>query len=190
MRKFFILLLLFLPLPVVAHNVVGGVYAVGDMIEGEVGFSDGKMAQAGTLVIVTDAKGNKLGETLIKEEGGFAFKAAKRIDHYFKIDMGSGHIFKTVLPLDELPESLDDNSSVAQYITEQPSGSTMKATTNSELQQIIEQAVAKQIKPLRKELKLYKEKASLQDVLGGVGYIFGLCGVAIWLRQRKLKARG
>ena len=50
---------------------------------------------------------------------------------------------------------------------------------------MIEKAVAKQVKPLRKELRAYQEKAGLQDVLGGIGYIFGLCGIGMWWRQRK-----
>ncbi|KZZ53100.1 hypothetical protein A3761_02835 [Oleiphilus sp. HI0123] len=54
----------------------------------------------------------------------------------------------------------------------------------NDLQALIEKAVAKQIKPLRKELNAYKEKASFRDALGGIGYIFGLCGIGIWLTQR------
>lgn len=56
-----------------------------------------------------------------------------------------------------------------------------------ELQAMIEQAVARQVKPLRQELAAYKEKAGFQDILGGIGYIFGLCGLGIWWQQRKQK---
>ena len=178
-----------------AHNIVGGVYAVGTLIEGEVGFSDGEMGQAGAHVGITDAQGNKLGEVKVEEEGLFSFTATRRIDHHFSINLGSGHVLNTVLPADELPDSLAAQSATAE------SGTVVEATAapyapalsgaggaelQHELQQMIERSVAKQVKPLRKELQAYKEKASLQDVLGGIGYIFGLCGIGIWLRQRKL----
>lgn len=95
-----------------------------------------------------------------------------------------------MLPADELPESLVGGDGAATKITAAvSSGSASAVALNgvdaAVLQQMIERSVSKQIKPLRKELQAYKEKASLQDVLGGIGYIFGLCGIGIWLRQRK-----
>jgi len=191
MRKALLVLLALLANPAFAHNIVGGVYAIGSLIEGEVGFSDGIMGQAGVPVIITDANGNKLGEVKVEEEGLFSFEATSRIDHHFSIDLGSGHVLKTMLPADELPDSLVGGDGAVTEATAADLSSTGSAVAlngadSTALQQMIERSVSKQIKPLRKELQAYKEKASLQDVLGGIGYIFGLCGIGIWLRQRKL----
>ncbi len=43
MRKTLLLVLTLMASPAFAHNIVGGVYAIGSLIEGEVGFSDGIM---------------------------------------------------------------------------------------------------------------------------------------------------
>lgn len=168
-----------------AHNVVGGVYAIGTTIEGEAGFSNGDMAKAGTPVLITDVAGQTIAEVLTDEEGFFVFEATQRIDHHFKLDMSSGHMLEMILPADELPASLPGGTPIASVqsnLTTPASGSALDAAA---LQQMVEKAVAKQVIPLRKELAAYKEKAGLQDLLGGIGYIFGLVGLGIWLRQRK-----
>lgn len=179
-----------------AHNIVGGVYAIGSLIEGEVGFSDGEMGTPGSPILITDAGGNLIANIVVEEEGLFSFEASQRIDHYFTIDLGSGHILKTHLPADELPDNLagaDGAPALASSIannSSQTASSPLSTTDATALQALIERSVSKQIKPLRKELQAYKEKAGLQDILGGIGYIFGLCGIGIWIRQKKLDKQG
>ena len=173
-------------IPVFAHNIVGGVYAIGDQIEGEVGFSNGDMAAQGTEIKVSDKQGNLLGVVETDSEGLFVFTAQQRIDHQFFANLSSGHVLELVLPADELPESLPGGNAVSNAVMPQASTPVNVTGDQIALQQMIEKAVAKQVKPLRKELAEYKEKASLQDVIGGIGYIFGLCGIGIWWRQRQL----
>jgi nickel transport protein len=48
----------------------------------------------------------------------------------------------------------------------------------------IELAVARQLRPLREELAAASSRTSLRDVLGGIGYILGLAGIALWWRTR------
>ena len=177
------------PFMVQAHNVISGVYAIGSTIEGEIGFSNGDMAAEGTEVIVFDSLGNELGRVKTDAEGLFAFEANKRIDHFFYANMSSGHVMEEMLPADQLPESLsgdavstDNGDSKQAYKTASLSTSGMD---QAELEAMIEKAVAKQVKPLRQELMQYQAKAGMQDILGGIGYIFGLCGLGIWWRQRQ-----
>jgi len=180
-----------------AHNVVGGVYAIGFEIEGEAGFSNGSMANEGTVVKITDQSGIPLGEVLTDDEGFFTFTAKKRITHLFEINMGAGHLLKMQLPAEELPESLDATktkpnakSTVITNIAEKKAPSNLTAGSNNQVTSLLlEKAIAKQIKPLRKEIQSLKEKSGLRDILGGIGYIFGLLGLVAFLRERKLKAK-
>ena len=184
------LFLSLLSLGVAAHNVVGGVYAIGDQIEGEVGFSNGDMAAPGTIVKVTDGQGNELASVETNDEGGFSYTATQRIDHLFYANLSSGHILELTLPADELPDTLA-TAGVSEAAADKVAGPSVSAsraiaTDSQGLAQMIERAVAKQVVPLRKEIAAYKEKSSLQDIMGGIGYIFGLCGLGIWWRQRQL----
>jgi nickel transport protein len=172
-----------------AHNVIGGVYAIGDVIEGEIGFSNGDMAAAGTEVIIFDAMGEELGRVTTNDEGFFTFKATKRIQHNFYANLSSGHVFEIALPADELPDTLpgpDGAPVVSAGDVATTENSQGMIANQAELQAMIEKAVAKQVKPLRQEILALKEKAGMQDIIGGIGYIFGLCGIGIWWRQRKL----
>jgi nickel transport protein len=49
----------------------------------------------------------------------------------------------------------------------------------------IERAVARQIRPLREQLVAAEDRIRLQDILGGIGYIIGLTGLALWWRSRR-----
>lgn len=182
-----LLLMMTFSLSVLAHNVLGGIYAVGTTIEGEAGFSNGVMASEGTLVEVFDSEGEVLGTSRVDSEGMFVFTASQRVDHHFVIDMSSGHLLKLVLVAAELPESLGQEPSSPMLASSTNPTVEPQNISNEQLSQLIETAVAKQIVPLRKELAAFKEKAGLQQLLGGIGYIFGLCGVGIWLRQRYRK---
>lgn len=177
------LLLILASSPSFAHNVLGGVYAIGTDIEGEIGFSNGDMA-AGKTVVVSDPAGKEIVRVATDDKGFFVFTAVQRVDHHFFADLGSGHVFETVLKAEELPDTLGDIVKL-ETNTSPLSSPTDGKLVGSELQALIEKSVAKQVKPLRQELNAYKEKASFQDVLGGIGYIFGLCGIGIWLNQRK-----
>ena len=57
--------------------------------------------------------------------------------------------------------------------------------STEQLQRIVRSAVAKQIKPLQKELRAYKEKVMFRDITGGLGFIFGLFGVAAWMASKR-----
>ena len=167
-----------------AHNVLGGVYAIGKEVEGEIGFSNGDMAPAGSIVLVSDAQRNTIVTLQTDEEGFFTFTASRRVDHYFYANLGAGHVFETVLKAEELSDELGDIETIKPLMV---NSSNISDAPNNELQAMIEKAVAKQIKPLRQELNTYKEQASLQDVLGGIGYIFGLCGIGYGFAQRQQK---
>jgi hypothetical protein len=170
-----------------AHNVVGGVYASGAEIEGEVGFSNGAMAKTGTLVKVFDQAGTPLGEVQTDDEGFFVFTATKRITHIFDINMGAGHAIKLELPGAELPDSL---AGQAVSPSVKKSRLTVPATNVDGLSiERLETAIAKQIKPLRREISALKEKSGLRDIIGGIGYIFGLLGIVALLREHRLKGK-
>ncbi len=171
--------------PALAHNVVGGVYAIGTEIEGEAGFSNGDSAKPGLLVEVFDVNGTRLGKTETDADGMFRFDATARVEHHFRIEMGSGHVLQVSLPVEELPEDLPGGDAPAVVAVANVPIATGVAIDAKQLQAVVEKAVARQVTPLRKELAAFKEKAGLRDILGGIGYIFGLCGLAMMLRERK-----
>lgn len=178
---------------VLAHNVIGAVYVIGEDIEGEIGFSDGDMAPQGTTVVVRNSTNDEVFAELVTDaEGYFSFRPNVGVRHTFYANLGSGHVFDTELPRDELPAHLltgEDRETLQRSQYSSVAADTHEGAANRDLDAMIQKALARQIKPLRQSLQRYQEKASLQDILGGIGYIFGLCGIAIWLKQRDLQAK-
>ena len=99
-----------------------------------------------------------------------ALSIIKRIEedehHQFKVNLGSGHVANIHVPVEEFAQASDSSPDAP---------TTAPAPLNhSELNTAIQQA----IKPLRKDILALQEKRYWQDVLGGIGYIFGLFGIA------------
>ena len=193
---------------VFAHNVVSGVYADGMRIEGEVGFSNGSMAEAGVVVEVLNESGEKLGETVLTDDGMFVYLADTVQKYLFKANLSSGHIAEMVIEADELSD--DEVVSVSSPVSDEESAKSAAELDNvetknevtektapqnavtigpgisvSELQSIVRSAVAQQVRPLQKELRAYKEKVMFRDIAGGLGFIFGLFGVAAWMASKR-----
>jgi len=181
------LLTLFVMAPVHAHKVVASAWADGDAIEGEVGLSNGEMAAEGTRVEIFGPAGEKLGETVTDADGLFRFTPTQAIAHRFRADLGAGHVAEVSLTVDELPiglqRSAKTNESATASVAADVEAPAQLALPDFEA--LIAAAVRREIKPLRKELAAYKEKNDLQNILGGLGYICGIFGLAFFIYARR-----
>ncbi len=186
----FMVLALLASVPVHAHKVVASVWADGDFIEGEVGLSNGTMAAAGTQVEVLGPGGEKLGETTTDGDGLFRFTPTRAVTHVFRADLGAGHVAEATLAVDELPIGLIRGAQARTGGSNDPNMAPVPETsaasqTPPALEAMIAAAVRREIKPLRKELSAYKEKNDLQNILGGLGYICGIFGLAFFVYARR-----
>ncbi len=168
--------------PAHAHKVIASVYAEGDVIEGEIGFSNGDMA-ADTLVEVFDEAGARIGEARTDKDGVFRFKPTQAVTHVFRADLGAGHVAETTMAAADLPGRADAPSTAA------PVADADAAPLSTDQRTMIAEAVRDEIKPLRREIAAYKEKNDLQSILGGIGYIVGLFGVGYYLAARRKLGR-
>jgi len=191
-----LVLALFLPASqALAHKVIASVFASGDQVEGEIGFSNGDMA-ANTLVEVFDAEGNKLGEATTDESGFFTYKPEKAVPLVFKANLGAGHVAEVSMSVEELPEvagaaaaapALEAAGSAAASGSEEAAGAPAVDVSAllAEQHRMITEAVQKQIIPLRRDIDAYKEKHDMQSIIGGIGYIFGLFGLGFYVAARR-----
>ncbi len=173
--------LLLFSAPAAAHKIVAAAYAEGAEIEGEIGMSNGEMAAEGTKVEVFGPDGAKLGETVTDADGLFAFTATQRIDHIFRANLGAGHVAEVTLPAAELPESLGGETPATQAKAAQTAPAPQMTVGDDR----VAKAVAAQIRPLRKEIAEMRNETRMRDVLGGIGYILGLSGLAFFFMGRK-----
>jgi nickel transport protein len=175
-------LLLLAALPVEAHRLTLFAAAEGERIEGRVQYAGGWPAE-GARVTVRAPDGRVLAELAADRMGRFAFTATEGVDHRLTAETGEGHGADWTVTAAELPAALGaPPSGTDSAAAPQPPGA---APPQGELEAMIERAVARQVRPLREELRAAGERARLTDVLGGIGYIVGLAGLALWWRARR-----
>lgn len=174
-----LLLLLLAPAPAGAHQLHLFAFAEGSRVEGSVYFAGGIPATAARLE-VRGQNGDTLPAPTVDAEGRFRFDIRRRQDYRLSADTGDGHRAQWTLPASELAADLPPAAGVAPTASPRPEAATAELT----LEARIERAVARQVRPLREQLIGYEERVRLHDILGGLGYILGLTGVALWWRRR------
>jgi len=174
MKGLLFIMLLVLAGPAQAHKLKLFVTAEGAVISGTAYFSGGaKAADVAGRVLAPD--GSVVEDLRTDGDGGFRVQARLRMDHAIVVDGGDGHAASAVVTAAELPESLPPG------IAGPPRLPSATADTMAVVPvEAIEAAVARQIQPLRRQLDAYEDKVRLHDILGGIGTIFGVFGVAAW----------
>lgn len=198
MKSFvFLLVMMLIPLPVLAHKVIAGVFASGSSIEGEIGFSSGDMA-SNTEVVVTGPDGTELGKTITDADGFFVFTPTVAVDHTFFADLGAGHVASVTMLQADVAKIIGVAAPVAPVAPVASSAPNAAAPPNAastttltvaaltqEERQAIAAAVRAEIRPLRREIAAYRERNDFQTILGGIGYIAGLFGLGFYLAARR-----
>ena len=124
--------------------------------------------------------GEKLGETRTDERGAFRFVPGARVDHRIVVDTGDGHRAEFTIKAEDLPASLPQHPDASG-----PHARHDEDEGEHDLDERIAEAVARQLRPLRRQIDHLEHRIGLRDVLGGLGYIFGLAGVAFYFRRRR-----
>lgn len=142
--------------PALAHKLTVFAAVEGQDITGIVYFAGGNPAP-GARIQITDAQGAPLAELQPGKDGRFRYQAQAPVAHRVIATTADGHRAEWRIAAEELV-----------------------AATGT-----LEAALARQLRPLREELLATRDALRFQDILGGIGYIFGLTGLALWWRCRR-----
>lgn len=172
-----------------AHLLKLFAYVEGTHIHGSAYFAGGS-GVAGASITVSDANDQLLAQLKTDPQGAFSYNVTTAGEYRLQVDTGEGHratwrIQSTEFGLSPAttevsPVSADKNGDLKPDETALP---------YAKLATLIEQAVARQIGPLREALQRSQDRARLSDILGGIGFIVGLAGLALWWRSRRLATR-
>lgn len=165
-----VLMLLGAAAPLGAHQL--RIFAAPDgagQIAGRVYFAGGAPA-TGARIQILDAQGRVLAVLQPDADGRFHYAADQAEALQLLADSGDGHQARWV----RRPEPASAISPT----------SPPPAPDTALLEAQIRQAVRAELLPLREQLATEAERVRLRDVLGGLGYILGLVGLALWWRYR------
>ncbi|MGD8447806.1 MAG: hypothetical protein PVJ20_14305 [Desulfobacterales bacterium] len=170
--------------PALAHKVMIFAWVEGDTIFTESKFSGGKKAIHAPVVIF-DKDGKKLLEGKTDNKGEFSFKIPKLTDLKIVLNAGMGHKAEWTVPESEIREAgaiLEKKSAV------ETSGPIAVGLSKEEVRKIVEDSLDKKLRPILRMISESRNtKPSLTEIIGGIGYIFGLMGIALYFKNRGKK---
>lgn len=173
-----------------AHKVNTYAYREGDKIFGECYFVNGSPCK-NSKVEVYDANGNKILETVTDEKGKYSFTTKENKPLRIAIPAGEGH--RAEYKLEGIKENKEkpEKKEAKDIVTtkkEIQSVPLQSSINREELREIIDFAIDTKLHGLKAEiidLRKQMDKISFRDILGGIGYIFGIWGIIMLLKRKK-----
>jgi len=176
-----------------AHNVFLTAYVEGDTVFVEGGFSDGTLCE-NAKIEVFDPSGHKLLEGKTDENGVFSFKPPQKTDLKVVLNAGMGHRDEYTVPAEELPDMTGMQKAEAEVMSA-PGTETLKPRASDaaaridpeEVESIVDRVIQKRLRPLTQLVAKSQRKTGVSptEIFGGIGYILGLMGIAMYFRYRK-----
>ena len=181
----------FLPSDAGAHRVNIFAWVEGDTVLVECKYPDGREVYEG-VIRVLDSAGKELLNGKTNTKGEFSFKVPKQDDLTIVLEAGMGHRADWPLSKQDLaPAGESAVPSAPAPKTEAPPPAAKESAPGAAsplpagIDQAIEKALDKKLAPvLRMLAEMHEQKVRLTDVLGGIGYIIGLVGVAAYFKRK------
>ncbi|MFC1885298.1 hypothetical protein ACFL2O_11065 [Thermodesulfobacteriota bacterium] len=179
-----------------AHRVIIFALVDGDTVHTTSKFPGGKKVVKGEIVVM-DLKENTLLKGVTDKNGEFSFKIPKREALKVVLKAGMGHRAEWTISAEEITgspsEKGDASSEPEQSFSGDKKGSESEAlrkVSSDEIQVAVDKALDRRLKPILSMLeKIHEPKTTLKDILGGIGYIIGLVGIAAYIQSIRKKTK-
>jgi nickel transport protein len=170
-----------------AHKVRIFAWEEGDDIVTESKFSGGRAARNVAVSVIDSATGKELLTGTTDSGGLFRFPVPQNRETELEIvvDGGDGHKSSWKHLPAEGSQGMPAPAE-AGVAPSTPVKGSQETIDTAQLTILIDEALERKLGPIRRILAENTERTpSLQDIIGGVGYIFGLAGIAAYMRFRK-----
>ena len=179
---------LFSPAPASAHKVSIFAWVEGNIVHTQSKFTGNKIPEAARIEVL-DADGKQLLQGNLDADGRFSFAAPYIGSLKIVLHASAGH--RAIWRLDG--DDFDmDTAAAAEGHEHSHALDTAKKDTGREI--LTEEKVVEMVTSLlRKEIEPLKTMMAdplhsgptFRDIIGGIGYIFGLVGVVAYVRSRR-----
>ncbi|ADL12317.1 hypothetical protein [Acetohalobium arabaticum] len=189
---------LILTLPAYAHRVISYSYVEGDSVVVEGAFDDGSPTKK-AKVKVYNSSGKVINKGKTNAQGIYKFEVSKKDDLKIVLEAGMGHKAESNIKQEDLPEVA--NSSTQQQTKDNSKQSSIQESTTTtgisedklrslireELSKELSEKLPQEIAPIKRSLIQLKNKKGpgVTEILGGIGYIFGLMGIAFYFKAKR-----
>jgi len=174
-----------------AHELNVFATAEAATIRGKATFH-GDMPGGGLKVTALDSNMREIGQATTNNEGEFAFEARYCCDHRILVETPDGHGAACWVTAAQLASDLPEREGARASTDARPSITHTHAAdghshepASGDIATLRAEVVA-----LREQLAGYENRTRLRDVLGGIGYILGLAGLAFYFLGVRRKEWG
>jgi nickel transport protein len=186
-----------------AHKAVLFAWVEGDTVFTQSKFSRGRKA-VNSIIVVYDTDGKQLLDGKTDKNGEFSFKVPKKSALKIVLKASMGHLAEWTIPAEEIVTAvgavghshMEDEANEDSKETSEDSATVTAETANSlpahvylerqALQQMIDKSLDKKLAPITNMLaKSMDREPGITEILGGIGYILGLVGIALYVANRR-----
>lgn len=198
-----------------AHRVNIFAWVEGNVIHTESTFSSGNKAQNSLVTATVKDNAAPIAEGRTDTDGMWSFTLSPQIiaahpDILISLSAGEGHANTWTISgaeyaaeasatggaatapatssesdTGDMPPFMEETAPASPHTTQAAPGSPEMAAI---VEHAVEQALERKLAPIRRQLAESTQHApTVQDIMGGLGYIFGLFGVAAYMQSRKRK---
>ncbi|MCP3891162.1 MAG: hypothetical protein GY702_20195 [Desulfobulbaceae bacterium] len=187
---------------VYGHKIRIFAWEEGDTIHTESKFSGGRVAQKAAVTVIDKESGALVISGTTDKDGLFSFsltnpEALKNNPGNsleIIVDSGDGHknswLYHITDQAQAAPTPVVTKPTTKEKPLPQPGppGQATLSITGEELTLLIEEALDKKLSPIHRTLAENSEQGpNIQDILGGIGYILGLAGIAAYMKSKTKK---
>jgi len=185
-----------------AHSVHVFAWTEGENVVVDGYFHDGTKCRDCTIEVL-DPQGRKTAEGKTDAEGRFSFEPDVKTDLLIRLNDSMGHRAEYRFPAEDLPANLpgsaDESGEGTEHTHAHPhpepaeaeiAGSSAGKMHNlADIEQLVEDAVNRQLAPIRRDFHQCLHRRELSDIIGGIGYIIGLAGLLMYFRSKIQKGK-
>ncbi len=193
-----------LPTLAQAHKLRVFAWVAGDIVTVESRFSGDRTLVQGAVVVQEAATGALLLQGETDANGLFSFSLAalgqkKETALRIIVKGGEGHQNEWLLQPEDMMAAPSDPrhdrpSPETVAITTVTSAATDETTSsqtvasNDDIVRRLDQLLEAKLAPIRRSLaRAEEQKIKFTDILGGIGYLFGLAGIIAWMKSKEKK---
>ncbi len=162
-----------------AHKVMVFGWVEGDMVHTISKFNGGKKVKDAP-VSVFDTEGTLLLKGNTDARGEFSFKKPEKNELKVVLEASMGHKTSCLIEV----KSEDEHSTNVYDVDSREQRVGKQAYNEKNLESIIEKALDKKMALILRMIAEKESKQTISEIISGIGYILGLIGVALWVKNR------
>ncbi len=174
-----------------AHKVRIFAYTEGSSIIGETSFSGGKKPKNSEIIVQDAVSAKTLFTSRTNEQGLFRFPIPpealrNHLDLRIIINASDGHRGEWLLETEDYLADGQGEPASSETSTGKVEGNM---ADQEAIRLIVEEAMDKKLGPIKHMLvsaQIDKKKPTFRDILGGIGYILGLAGIAAYFQAKNM----